>query len=312
MTSLEDSILKKNIPGKYTTWKEDQNDKLTELEGKKLGPLTCIKGGDGDGDGDNEDDNDKNDDRHLLDGDDDDSSDDAEFMEKYRRQRMKEIQEEHAQKQQQQQQQRGRRQNPQDQGYQNVNQPMPSTSAGPVHVIVDAVPEIDGIDYVNMVNEQQQQSNDSANDTTLIVLLYHDIHNPVTSKLLSILAKICIRSHTIWSKKQNMLSSSSTTSMTAFPMICCRLNSNNNNTAINIDPIVLPAILIHQKDGTLTHNLTPVIEHLIPPERGGSSSRSSSNANNFAQRDVYELLESCGVPLFYNLHDYDDNDDEDD
>ena len=324
MASLEDSILKKNVPGRYTSWKDDQDDKLTERQNKKLGPLTCIN--QGDGGGDSVDDDEIDEDGHGDGGQEDDNNgddvDDEEFMKRYREKRIQQLKEEHALKQQQKHQNhRPRQQQHQQQEDHHEIQEVSSGSAQAGYIIVDAVPEIDGIEYVNMVNEQQQRrlqqassgDNDGDNgndgDNSLVILLYHDLNDDITSKLLSYLASICLRNHTAWTKRNKVKKTQSARNASRqaqqkFPMICRRLNSNA--TSINIDPIVLPAILIHQNGGVLTHNLTPAIEHL-----SASSSSSSSPNNNFTQSDVYELLESCNVPLYYNLHDCNDDDDDD-
>jgi hypothetical protein len=237
MTSLEDQILKKNVPGRYSTWKEDQNDKLSEGEGKKLGPLTLQRGNqddvsDEDNDANNADDNDG--------GDWIDNEEDDEFMLSYRQQRLKEMQD------------------------QIQNQAIPvqnqETQKLPDHVIEAVVPEINGVEYVKFVNQQCESGED---ESSLLIFLFHDLSDPATFKILQQLAHLCIRC-----RKNNPQF-----------VTCKRLNTVS--TGKEIDPIVLPALLIHQ-NGSLKHNLTPILEHL--PE-------------HHTPADLHRLLEWCNVSL---------------
>jgi hypothetical protein len=240
MTSLEDQILKKNVPGRYSTWKEDQNDKLSEVEGKKLGPLTLRQGNQDDG-------SDKDNDANNGDDDDDaedwiDNEEDDEFMLSYRQQRLKEIQDQM-----------------QNQAS-SIAGPNQETHILPDLVIAAVVPEINGVEYVNLVNQQGESGED---ESSLLILLFHDLSDPATVKVLQQLAHLCIRC-----RKNNPQF-----------VTCKRLNTAS--TGKDIDPIILPALLIHQNGG-LKHNLTPFLEHL--PE-------------NFTPADLHRLLESCNVSL---------------
>ena len=237
MASLEEQILKKNVPGRYSNWKEEQDDNQKEAESQRQGPLTLQedKGNTCDGT------DDADDDKEWMDDDEED-----EFMKNYREQRLNEIKQQQEQQQHKFQQQR----------QQDLNTVRDGLTSA-------LVPEINGVEYVNMVNGQNEESE---NEDSLVIILFHDLTDPNTSKLLRCLARLVALETKL---RRN----------TEQRMICKRLDATK--TGSEIDPIVLPALLIHQ-NGTLTHNLTPVVQHLKV---------------DYTISDLHRLLESCDVSL---------------
>jgi hypothetical protein len=246
MTSLEDQFLKQNIPGKYSAWSEELDDVREAEEPEENNEPTIITTTTADGD-----------EKLLNKADDDVDDDDDEFLQRHRQERLKELQ-------QQQQHQQQQRQQP------NIKSDIPSSSLA-------LIPEIQGATYVNLVNQQ-----DEYDDSILLIVLYHNLADPDTRKLLESLVPLAAVAHQKKSKSSSCY--------------WRRMQASTTGSKQAIDPIALPALLIHQH-GDLKHSLAPIRQHL---------------PDNYTKSELEELLESCGVTVLAAVDNDDDAEEDDD
>jgi hypothetical protein len=245
MTSLEDQFLKQNIPGKYSAWSEELDDVREAEEPEENNEPTIIT-------------TTANGDEKLLNKDgDEEEDDDEEFLQRHRQERLKELQQQQQHHQQQQQQ--------------------PNMKSEGASSSLALIPEIQGATYVNLVNQQ-----DEYDDSILLIVLYHNLADPDTRKLLESLVPLAAVAHQKNSKSSRY---------------CWRrMQASTTGSKQAIDPIALPALLIHQH-GDLKHSLAPIRQHL---------------PDNYTKSELEELMESCGVTVLAAVDNDDDAEEDDD